>query len=131
MDDLSNEFVEVVANDSAKTLSVKFLGFVPAHELVPILEYEYELIEHYGLEKCYIDLRSVPIYGQGSKDYVRDVWFPRVSRLGVRSVAFVVPEAVLGNMSMKDAHKEADAVASLTVRHFSEPVEARSWLLAA
>ena len=128
MDDLLNTFVEVNVVQEFQTLSVTFLGFVPTKDFIPILEYEYALIEHYRLQKCFIDLRLIPVYGKGSTEYVKDVWFPKVTTLGVRYVAFVVPEAVVGQMSMRSAHTNVGTEAAMTVEHFSDPDKARTWL---
>jgi len=128
MDDLVNNFVEVRVEKPLKTLSVKFLGFTPHEDFVKILEYEYELVRHYQLKKCVIDLRLVPVYAPGNSEYVKDVWFPTVSSLGMQNVAFVVPEAALGQISMNRAHEKTESIAGMAVEHFKDIEGATGWL---
>jgi hypothetical protein len=128
MDDLVNNFVEVRVKKQWNALSVSFLGFAPYEDFVKILEYEYELIRHYQLKKCIIDLRLIPVYATGATEYVKDVWFPTVSTLGMECVAFVVPEAVLGQMSMNRAHSETETISGMAVEHFGEVETAMNWL---
>ena len=123
-----DDFVEVKVLRESQILSVKFLGFVPTKDFISILEYEYELIHQHQLSKCFIDLRLIPVYGKGSTEYVRDVWFPEITALGMRYVAFVAPEATLGQMSMKSAHKDAESETAIAVKHFSDPEAAMTWL---
>ncbi len=104
MDNLINNFVEVRAEKQLNVLSVKFLGFIPYPDFLKVVEQEYEFIRQYHLKKCVIDLRLIPVYAQGMPEYVKDVWFPTVQSLGMQHIAFVVPEAVLGQMSMNRAH---------------------------
>jgi hypothetical protein len=128
MDNLVNKFVEVRVEKQLNALSVKFLSFILYQDFVKTLEYEYELIRHYQLKKCIIDLRLIPVYDKGAPEYVKDVWFPTVSSLGMQHVAFVVPEAVLGQMSMTRAHKESESIAGMAVKHFTDVEAAMGWL---
>ncbi len=130
MENLTNKYVEVRAEQEDNTLFVQFLGFVPYDEFLKIVEHEYKLIRHYQLRKCLIDLRQIPVYDAGMPEYVKDVWFPTVSSLGVKSVAFVVPEKVLGQMTMKKAHKGTETISGMSVEHFDDLELARIWLRA-
>lgn len=128
MDDLVNNFVEVRVEKQLNALSVRFLRFTPYQDFVKILEYEYKLIRHYQLKKCIIDLRLIPVYAPGAPEYVKDVWFPTVSTLRVRYVAFVVPEAFWAQVSMEKAHKNTESIDSVAVEHFKDIEAAIGWL---
>lgn len=128
MDDLVNEFVEVRVEKQWNMLKVKFLKFTPYEDFVKILEYEYELVRHYGVKKCLIDLRLIPVYATGAPEYVKDVWFPTISTLGVQYIAFIVPEAVLGQMAMDRAHRETEKISGIVVEHFKDVKAAMDWL---
>lgn len=128
MDSLINNFVEVRAEKQLNVLSVKFLRFIPFPEFLKAVEREYELIRQHHLKKCMIDLRLVPVYDKGMPEYVQDVWFPTVQSLGMQHIAFVVPEAVLGQMSMNRAHKKTEANAGMAVEHFKDVKDAMAWL---
>lgn len=130
MDNLVNNYVEVRMDKSLNALSVKFLGFIPYKDFVKTLEYEYDLIRQYQSKKCVIDLRLIPVYAAGATEYVKDTWFPTVSSLGMRQVAFIVPEAVLGQMSMNKAHENTKTVGGMAVEHFKDFDAAVGWLKA-
>ncbi len=130
MDDLVNGKVEVRADKQLRTLSVKFLGYLEFPEFVKILEHEYQLIRAHQLQKCVVDLRSIPVYPNGAPEHVKDVWFPTVSKLGIKHIAFIIPESALGQMSMNKAHQEAESVAGMAVKHFSDNASASAWLKA-
>lgn len=128
MDDLTNDYAEVRAVKELKALSVRFVGFTPLAAFKATIEYEFRLIEHYGLTKAFIDLRSVKVYDEGAPEYVKDVWFPKAIALGIKSVAFVQPQAALGKLSMARAHQQEEKKSVIAMQHFGDPDEAWSWL---
>jgi hypothetical protein len=128
MEDLINQYVEVKADEKGKTLSVKFLAFVPLQEFIRIVDHEFKLVKHHQLKKCIIDLRLIPVYDKGMPEYVKDVWFPTAISLGVKCAAFVVPEAVLGQMTMSKAHENVEEIPALEVNHFKDVESAMEWL---
>jgi len=128
MTNLTNQYVEVAVDHSLNALTVKFLGFTPHEEFKKILEYEFEMIKTHQVRKCVVDLRLIPVYASGSKEFVKDIWFPTVKKLGVRFVAFIVPEATLGQMAMQKAHEAAQSLITLKVEHFKDTESAKSWL---
>ena len=128
MDDLINKYVEVRVEKQLNAFTVKFLGFIQYEDFVKTVEYEYELIKHYQLKKCIIDLRKIPVYASGMPEYVKDVWFPTVSKLGLKYIAFVVPAATVGKMSMKKAHENTETIAGMNVVHLNEFDDAINWL---
>ena len=130
MDNLINQYVEIQVDKQLNALSVKFLMFIPYQEFLKAVEHEYELIRHYNLKKCVIDLRKLPVYDKGMPEYVKDKWFPTVSSLGIQYIAFVVPEAVIGQMSMNRAHQTAETVLGMAVEHFKDFKSAEAWLQA-
>jgi hypothetical protein len=117
MDDLINQYVEIQVDKQLNALSVKFLKFIPYQEFIKAVEHEYELIRHYNLKKCAIDLRQIPVYDKGMPEYVKDKWFPTVSSLGIKYIGFIVPEAVIGQMSMNRAHQTAETFGIMAIKH--------------
>jgi hypothetical protein len=128
MDELINEFVEIRAEKEMNAFAVKFLGFIAYKDFLKAVEFEYDLISRLKLHKCVIDLRQIPVYDAGMPEYVKDVWFTKVSSLGMKHVAFIVPEAVLGKMSMTKAHGNTETIAGMGVSHFKDYDEAMKWL---
>lgn len=128
MTDLKNNYVEIKVDTEMTALVVRFLGFVPFEDFKSIIQQEFDLIEKYRLRKVLIDLRLLPVYAVGSKEYVRDVWFPTAERLGVKAVAFAQPTTVLAQMAMQKAHEDARQTKPMKVEHFDSPEKAKAWL---
>ena len=128
MDDFTNQYVEIQVDKQLNALSVKFLKFIPYQEFLKAVEKEYDFIRRNQLKKCFIDLRQIPVYDKGMPEYVKDTWFPMVSSLGMQHIAFVVPEAVIGQMSMNRAHQTTEIIAGMAVEHFKDIESAKSWL---
>ena len=128
MDNLINEFVELKVEKELNAFSVKFLKYVKLQDFKKIVEHEFELIEQYKLKKAIIDLRLLPVYDTGMPEYIKEVWFPKVIELGLKYVAFVQPEKILGQMTMKKAHKEEEVKIPITMEHFGDFDEALNWL---
>jgi hypothetical protein len=128
MGNFMNKSVEVHVDKQLNALSVKFLGFVTFDDFVKIVEYEWELIRQNNLNKCVVDLRQIPVYDKGMPEYVRDVWFSTAYSLGIRHVAFVVPEAPLAQRSMSRAHKDTGPTSGIDAENFQEDQDALDWL---
>ena len=73
-------------------------------------------------------MRKIPVYSPGMVEYVNDEWFPHVSELGLKYVAFIVPGSTIGKMSMEKAHADTKNIAGIKVAHFRDAESAQSWL---
>lgn len=124
----ASQHAELALNKELSILAVKYLNFTPHEEFVKIVEYEYELIKQYQIKKILVDLRRLPVYASGTKEYVKDVWFPTVKKLGVRYVAVIVPEATLAQMAMNKAHEASSELQTLKIDHFKDSESAKEWL---
>ena len=128
MDSLTNQYVDVQLEKELNAFSVKFLGFVTLDQFKEIVDFEFDLVSRHQLKKCIIDLRQIPTYDIGMPEHVKEVWFPTASKLGLKHVAFIVPEAVLGKMSMKRAHDDGEVIAGMNVAHFDNFDDGLNWL---
>jgi hypothetical protein len=102
-----------------------FKGLVTYDEFVEVSEYEFEMIRHYKLKKCFVNLREMSAYPTGGQDYVKNIWFPRVIKEGIQMLAFVVPDDIFVKVSMVEAH---DPQGTLTIQYFDEENRALAWL---
>jgi hypothetical protein len=127
MTELINEFAEVKVNPESSILSVKFLERIPLDEFKKVLQFEYEQIGRYKMKKALIDLRQMPVYPAGAVELIKTEWFPKITSLGLRYIAFVQPESVIAKLSMTSAHKEENA-SPVTMNHFGSTDEAVNWL---
>lgn len=128
MENLRNEYASVLHNKTLGALQAEFFTYVPHNEFVDILKYEFEMIKHFNLKKCLIDLRKMKVYAPGNTEFIEKEWFPTVRQLGVEAVAFIVPEDVFAKVSMNASHKKAETEGSMKIRNFLKPEEAENWL---
>jgi hypothetical protein len=128
MESMINDFVEVRGDEKLKMLTVKFLGFIKFEDFKQAVEFEYELIRKNQLKKCVVDLRLIPVYAPGMPEYVKDEWFPTVSKIGIKHIGFVLPEAALGKISMNKAHQITEEILGITVANFKDTEDALNWL---
>jgi hypothetical protein len=128
MKELKNEYVDQLFDKSLNALYAKFNKYVSQEELLKISEHAYEIIRVYKADKCLVNLKNLPVHDSKSAEYINNVWFPRVKKLGVQVVAIVLPDSALGKLSSKNAHKNAEVINGVVVNNFSSESEARKWL---
>ena len=128
MNEYIKPYVEVTMDDVLKAMIVRFKGFIDFDDFKELVAYEYKTIKDQQLTKVLIDLRKIPVYSQGMAEYVNDEWFPHVSKLGVKHIAFIVPGSIIGKMSMEKAHAATKEIAGITVVHFEDTESAKNWL---
>lgn len=69
----------------------------------------------------------MPVYPAGATELIKNEWFPKVTALGLKNIAFVQPESVIAKLSMSNAHKE-DGKSPIAMNHFGSADEAMTWL---
>lgn len=127
MVDFIRSYVTAVHNAEAACLQVTFKGFINYDELVEVIAYEFEMIRHYKIKKCLVNLREISVYPDGGQEYIKEVWFPQVIKDGMRIAAFVVPDDTFGKMSMQEAHNYPQS--NLLMKHFNDEEQALAWLM--
>ncbi len=128
MKNLASKQATVIYDEALGAFHATFFNFVQHTEFVNVLEYEYEMVEHYQLKKALIDLRQMKIYAKGNEDYIKTTWFPKMKSLGLQRVAFVVPVDIFAKVTMEKAHNEEDITPTLQLKHFKTIEEAKNWL---
>lgn len=127
MVDFIRSYVTAVHNAEAACLQVTFKGFINYDELVEVIAYEFEMIRHYKIKKCLVNLREISVYPDGGQEYIKEVWFPQVIKDGMQIAAFVVPDDTFGKMSMQEAHNYPQS--NLLMKHFNDAEQALAWLV--
>lgn len=127
MVDFIRSYVTAVHNAEAACLQVTFKGFINYDELVEVIAYEFEMIRHYKIKKCLVNLREISVYPDGGQEYIKEVWFPQVIKDGMQIAAFVVPDDTFGKMSMQETHNYPQS--NLLMKHFNDEEQALAWLM--
>lgn len=126
MIDYIRSYVTSVHNAEAACLEVTYKGFINYDELVEVIQYEFEMIRHYKLKKCLVNLREISVYPAGGQEYIKTVWFPQAIKDGLQVAAVVVPDDTFGKMSMQEAHTYPQS--TLVMKHFDDAGKALAWL---
>jgi hypothetical protein len=127
MIDFIRSYVTAVHNAEAACLQVTFKGFINYDELVEVIAYEFEMIRHYKIRKCLVNLHEMSVYPNGGQEYIKNVWFPQVIKDGMQVAAFVVPDDAFGKMSMQEAHTYPES--TMLVKYFNDADHALAWLV--
>ncbi len=130
MKNFKTKYADLRFDNSIQGFTAVLDGYITHSEFVELVEYEYEMVTFFALKKCLIDLRKMKLYAKGNEGYIENIWFPEMKKRGLKFVAFVVPESIFGEMSMRNAHKEFVDSKEIQTRHFKTPEEAMIWLKA-
>ena len=128
MKKIDNELAKVFYNKKITALDVVFHAYVSYDEFVKILKYEFEIIRFFSIKKCIVDLRKMKVYAVGTKEFVADTWFPQIIKLGVKCVAFIIPENIFAKISMETAHEEVNKKTPIDVKYFKTKDEGIEWI---
>jgi hypothetical protein len=127
MTELKIENASVIYVPEHGYVKLKCRGFLNYQQVVYVTEYAFDIIQHYNLRKCIVDLQESKSYPQGSEEYLRDIWYPRIVAAGVCRIAFVVPESMFGRASMLVVHA-GRAILKVERQYFTDEQSAREWL---
>lgn len=110
-----------------KIVHHEFRRFVHGKHFREILEKGLELFETHGACKWLSDDRGNGPLTKEDAEWALGVWAPRVMAAGWKFWAIVMPEKAIGQLHMQ---KWIDTYAErgVTVRAFTDPDEAMSWL---
>ena len=81
----------------------------------------------HGATKWLSDDRANNALPPDDEEWATTVWFPQVRDAGWKFWAIVLPEMVVGQMNIK-RYVDMYAKQGITVRMFSDPVEALRWV---
>jgi hypothetical protein len=86
-----------------------------------------EVFQKYGAQKWLSDDRATPALSTEDLDWGDRDWFPRVARSGWKYWAIVMPEKIVGQLTMKRLAETYNA-RGVHTKLFSSPEEAKKWL---
>jgi hypothetical protein len=122
----TREYASIDYISELSCLRLTFQGFMTYEELIEISEFEYQLISSHKITGMLINLQLISIYPEGGSAYIKNVWFPTISSMGIRYVGFVVPEDLFSQLSMRDAH-DGEEQFNVDIEYFSDEDSAKLW----
>lgn len=129
MENFSTKHATVVYEADLVAFHATFFNFVPHPEFIKTVEFEYKMVEYYQLKNALIDLRQIKVYAEGNDEYIKNTWFPKMIKLGLKKVAFVVPQDLFAKVTMQKAHTTKKSEVNIDMNHFQTIEEAKKWLV--
>jgi hypothetical protein len=124
---LDNEYMTVWYYPQKKIVHHQMHKFTYGQALRDGLSAGAAIFEERGAQKFLADDRKNTGLGKDDMNWTATVWRPRVKKAGLKYWAIVLPEKILGQMSMKRIIEEY-ANTGVTVKIFGDPDEAMRWL---
>ena len=125
MIDFIRSYATCIHNADAACLQVTFKGTVSLDEFVEVIATEFEMIRHYKLKKCLVNLRK-SVYPVGGQELVKNVWFPQMIKEGIKILALVVSHNIFAKMSI---HETRSPNGNLIINYFNDEGDALAWLV--
>ena len=107
---------------------LSFRGFLSTQEFIGIAEQGHTLRLQYNSNKQLNDIEDMAVLTKDIQQYLKETWFPKAVKTGLKYFAFVIPKNALGMMSMKGANTEADKT-GIDIKYFDSLSEAKKWLI--
>jgi hypothetical protein len=124
---LDNERASLWYYPNKKIIHHQFRTFVYGREFRDVLETGLEAFERFGARKWLSDDRGSSAPTEEDVQWASNDWAPRVMAAGWKYWAIVMPEKVIGQLSLRRWIKMY-AEKGVTVRAFTSPDEALAWL---
>ncbi|MFC6996148.1 STAS/SEC14 domain-containing protein [Rufibacter roseus] len=108
-----------------------YKGFLKHQEFMEISLATLDLAKEHGLSKIFVDTVHLKVMLQESQQWINQVWFGKAKQVGIRHMAFLIPEDIFGRMSMEATNKQALQEGAIEIKYFDKVEEARQWLKSA
>jgi hypothetical protein len=127
---LDTEFAALWYYPETKIVHHKIKKWIKVDDFKALLEKGHDTAKTNKSVKWLSDDRNNGALPPEVEKWVKDDWFPRMQKLGWKYWALVLPEKIVGQLTVK-RHSEEYAKVGITVKMFSDPDEALKWLQSA
>ncbi len=124
---ISDENISMWYYPESKILHHQIHRFFCGKPFRDALDKGVEVFKKYGVQKWLSDDRRIPALSKEDLEWSHTDWFPRVLKAGWKYWALVMPEKVVGQLTLKKLVEDYGKQ-GLTVRLFTSPDEAKVWL---
>lgn len=124
---LDTENVTMRYYPDSKILHHEMHRFFYDQEFRDVMNRGVEVFRQYGAKKWLSDDRKVSAWSPDDLEWGDTDWFPRVAQLGWKYWAIVMPEKIIGQITMKKMVDKYTA-RGVQTRVFPSSEEARKWL---
>jgi hypothetical protein len=120
------EHVKVWYNTDTKQLIQKWVGFASSKEFREAIDVSIDFTKHYNVLSLVCDLSEQQVVSLEDIHYASKK-FPRLFDYGVLASAFVIPENIFSQISLKEFANMQDET---TVQYFKSREKANKWIAA-
>jgi hypothetical protein len=124
---LDNEYATLWFHPEKKIVHHQFHKFIFGEAFRNVLSTGVEVMKKNGAHKWLSDDRNNSAISQEDREWGDSVWTPQVVAAGWKYWAVVLPEKVVGQMSMKHLIEDYSN-RGVKVQVFSDPAQALKWL---
>ncbi len=124
---LDNDYVTMWFHPEKKIVHHQFHKFIYGEPLRDTLMAGTRLLEKHQAQKWLSDDRNNAVLPEEDRNWGNANWFPQTIKAGWKYWALILPEKVVGQMSMKQLVDDYSK-RGLSVRIFSNPDEGLKWL---
>jgi hypothetical protein len=126
---LMNEpFVNIYLDNANNVIVAKWIGFLKPQDVKKGCSFMTKYIKENGLRHHLSDHRQLKVLSKEVQDYLTQVWFPEVEKIGLRKVGAVVAEDVFAAATVSKVNKEGQ-VGNLSINMFDSEPKCVNWLL--
>lgn len=123
---LKGKFMSKVQLDQTNNSIIGvFEGFLQTDEHQAIGNEILDVAKSNGISKLIIDTANLKVIKQETQQWIETDWFPRAAQQGIKFMAFLVPQDVLGKMSTERVNQKSGGI---EIQHVSSMSDAKSWI---
>ena len=86
------------------------------------------MVQETGITKVLVDTRGLKVMVQENQRWIDEVWYPSARQVGLRYMAFIMPEDYFGKISVETSNRRVVREGVIQVHYFDEEKLARDWL---
>jgi hypothetical protein len=121
-------YVDIILDQSNNVVVAKWIGFLKPEDVKAGCTFMTKYIKENSIKSHLSDHRELKVLSKEVQDYLTQVWFPEVERIGLTKVGAVVADDVFAAATVSKVNKEA-RVGNLQINMFNSEPECVKWLL--
>ncbi len=115
----------VQLDQTSKSVLGIFEGFLQLEEHQAIGNEILDVAKKNSISKLVIDTSNLKVIKQETQQWIETDWFPRAAKQGIKFMAFIIPQDVLGKMSTQRVNQKSGGI---EIQHISSRSEAGKWI---
>jgi hypothetical protein len=125
---MNESFVDIYLDNANNVIVAKWIGFLKPADVKRGCAFMTRYIKDNGVKNHLSDHRQLKVLSKEVQDYLTQVWFPEVEKIGLRKVGAVVAEDVFAAATVNKVNKEGE-VGNLRINMFDSEAICVNWLL--